>query len=86
MAGLWWSNGEPDRMLRLAEHAAAFDSLVSVVTGPHADPAQADKIAGLIGRFLADLGPDHRTLLIGQLAKVFESYHRPDLAEELLEA
>jgi hypothetical protein len=86
MAGLWWSNGEPDRMLGLAEHAPKFDSLVSVVTGSHADPARADPIAAIIGRFLADLGPDHRTLLIGQLAKVFVSYHQPGLAQELLEA
>jgi len=83
MAGLWWSNGEPDRMLGLAEHAGKFDRLVSVVTGSQAGSARADTIAGLIERFLADLGPDHRTFLIGQLAKVFESYHQPGLAEKL---
>jgi hypothetical protein len=86
MVRLWWSNGEPDKMVRLAEHAASFDSLVSMVSGAHAEPAQVEPIATLVWQFLADLGPDHRTLLIGQLAKVFESYQQPGLAEELLKA
>jgi hypothetical protein len=85
MAGLWWSQGEPDRMLHLAENSGKLDSIVSTVAASHAGPVQEEKIASLIGRFLEGLGPSHREWLIGQLAKVFESYQQPGLAEEMFE-
>jgi hypothetical protein len=83
ITGLWWSNGDPDRVLRLTEHAGAFDTIVSEITGSPHGPARQDKIAPLIDRFLTGLGPDHREYLIGQLAKVFDGYQQSDLAEEL---
>ena len=80
MTGLWWSNGDPDRVLRLAEPAVGFDTIVRKIAGsPNAPGQQQDKIASLIGCFLTSLGPDHREYLIGQLAKIFESYQQPDL-------
>lgn len=86
MTGLWWSNGDPDRVLRLADPALEFDAIVSKIAGsPNSPELLEDKIAPLIGRFLTGLGPDHREYLIGQLAKIFKSYHQPDLAEELPE-
>ncbi|HLI37593.1 MAG TPA: hypothetical protein VKV80_09660 [Streptosporangiaceae bacterium] len=84
MARLWWSNGEPDRLLRLADGGVEkFDAAVGMVTESRAGSAAADKIASLVERFLAGLRPDHRKLLITQLAKVFTSYQRAGLAEEL---
>lgn len=82
MARLWWSNGDPDRLLHLADNTTKFDTIVSMVaTGDGTAPS--DKIAPLISLFLANLGPDHREYLISQLAKIFESYRQPSLAEEL---
>jgi hypothetical protein len=83
MAGLWWSNGDPDRVLRLDEHMSKLDTIVSMVSGSPGGPAQQDMIAPLIARFLTDLGPEHREYLISQLAKIFESYRQPSLADEL---
>lgn len=85
MTGLWWSNGDPDRVLCLAEHARVFGTIVEEIVGAPNGPARQDKIAPLIGRFLTGLGPDHREYLIGQLAKIFDSYQQSDLAEELRE-
>jgi hypothetical protein len=82
-AMLWWSDGDRDRMLGLADHEKQFDTMVRLITGSPHGTAPPDEIAPLVASFLADLGPDHRRFLISQLAKVFESYHRPDLAEEL---
>jgi hypothetical protein len=86
MARLWWSNGEPDRLLRVADNTGAFDTVLSLVGESGAGSAQADKIASLIERFLTDLGSSHRELLIAQLARVFASYQRSELAEELKRA
>lgn len=83
MARLWWSTGDPDRLLQLADNKAKFDTIVSVVARSPDDLAPSDKIAPLIARFLASLGPDHREYLISQLAKIFENYRQPSLAEEL---
>lgn len=86
VAGLWWSQGEPDRILQLKDKSGELESIVSMVAASHGGRILEDKIANLIGRFLAELGPSHREWLIRQLAKVFESYQQPGLAEELLEA
>ena len=86
MAGLWWFNGEPDRLLQLEKNAGTFEKVVSMVAESHAGAAKANKIAGLIECFLADLGPDHRELLIAQLDRIFTSYQRPELSEELQRA
>lgn len=82
-AMLWWSNGDRDRVLRLAKEGEQFETLVGLVTRSPNSKVEPDKIAPLVASFLADLGVDHRTYLIGQLAKIFENYHRSDLAEEL---
>lgn len=83
MARLWWSNGDPDRVLRLGEHPEVFAAIVSSIAESSDSSVQPDKIAPLIGRFLADLGPHHREYLIGQLARIFENYQQQGLAEEL---
>jgi hypothetical protein len=83
MARLWWLNGDPDRLLHLAEHDAKFDAIVNMIDGSDGQSAQPDQIAPIIDRFLAGLGPHHREYLIGQLAQILVNYERPDLAEEL---
>jgi hypothetical protein len=83
MARLWWSKGEPDRLLSLNGDSANFESIVDLVSDSPGEHAGLDQTASLIDRFLADLGPDHRQYLLTQLAKVFVSYQRPDLADEL---
>jgi hypothetical protein len=83
MAMLWWFDGDRDRMLSLTEKGDRFDTIVGLITNSPNVAPQSDKIAPLVADFLADLGVDHRTYLIGQLAKIFESYHRSDLAEAL---
>jgi hypothetical protein len=86
MAGLWWFNGEPDRLLQLESNAVKFEKVVSAVAESPSGAANANKIANLLECFLADLGPDHRELLIAQLAKIFTGYQRPELAEDLQRA
>lgn len=83
MAALWWSNGDPDRLLGLKQHQDALEEAVRMVSDSGPGRAAGDKIASLIQHFLTDLGPDHRELLISQLARVFSSYQRHDLAEHL---
>jgi hypothetical protein len=83
MARLWWLNGDPDRLLRLAEHTAEFDAIVNMIAGSQDRDAQPDHIAPIIDRFLTDLGPRHREYLIGQLGQIFISYEQSHLAEEL---
>jgi hypothetical protein len=82
-AMLWWSNGDPDRVLRLVKEGEQFEALVGMVTRSPGSKVQPDRIAPIVASFLEDLGADHRAHLIGQLAKILENYHRLDLAEEL---
>lgn len=83
MAGLWWSEGKPERLLELAAHKDKFGTVVSLLDGTAADRAEADQTRELINLFLTDLGPHHREYLLEQLALVFASYDRPDLADKL---
>jgi hypothetical protein len=83
MARLWWLNGDPDRLLRLADHTAEFDAVVNVIAGSRDPDVQPDQIAPIIDRFLTELSPRHREYLIGQLGQIFVSYEQPHLAEEL---
>lgn len=82
-AALWWSEGKPERLLELAAHKDKFSTVVNVLDGTTADRAEADQACELINVFLADLGPHHREHLLDQLARVFTSYDRPDLAGKL---
>ena len=83
VARLWWLDGDPDKLLDLAKHAAEFDAIVTTIAGSQGASTQPDTIAPLIDRFLTELGPHHREYLIGQLAQIFKYYDRSDLAEEL---
>lgn len=83
MAGLWWSQGQPDRLLELAAHKEKFGSVVSLLDGTAARNAEADRTGELINVFLADLRPEHREYLLGQLAQIFTGYGRQDLANQL---
>jgi hypothetical protein len=83
MAGLWWSEGKPDRILDLAARKDSLDAVVSLFNGTAADRAEADRTGELINVFLTDLGPEYREYLLNQLARVFVSYERPDLADGL---
>lgn len=80
MAGLWWSEGKPERLLELAAHKNEFSAIVSLLDGTDTGGAEADKTGALINVFLTNLSPDHRAHLLDQLARVFTSYERPDLA------
>lgn len=80
MAGLWWSEGKPERVLDLAIHKDKFGAVVSLLNGTAVERMEADKTGELINAFLADLGPEHREYLLNQLVRVFTSYDRPDLA------
>jgi hypothetical protein len=82
-AALWWSEGRPERLLELAAHKDKFSTVVNLLDGTAADRAEADQTSELINVFLADLGPHHREHLLDQLARVFASYDRPDLADKL---
>ncbi len=82
-AALWWSEGRPERLLELAVHKDKFSTVVNLLDGTAATRAEADQTSELINMFLADLGPHHREHLIDQLARVFTSYDRPDLADKL---
>lgn len=82
-AALWWSEGRPERLLELAAHKDKFSTIVNLLDGTAANGAEADQACELINVFLADLGPHHREHLLDQLARVFTSYDRPDLAGKL---
>ncbi|MFF3664560.1 hypothetical protein [Microtetraspora malaysiensis] len=85
-ARLWWLGADPARLVQLADHADAFERVVGLVSGRAATGERETwetSIAGLLGAFLADLGPEHRDLLVRQLGRVFHGYERPDLAERL---
>ncbi|MBO0731535.1 MAG: hypothetical protein J2P57_19915 [Acidimicrobiaceae bacterium] len=56
---------------------------MNLLDGTAANGAEADQACELINVFLADLGPHHRERLLDQLARVFTSYDRPDLAGKL---
>lgn len=82
-AGLWWVAGDHDRVLELGAHRDKFVAAVNLVKGTTDDCAAADQTGELINAFLAGLGPEHRSYLLGQLVRVFESYGRSDLADKL---
>jgi hypothetical protein len=82
-AALWWSEGSPERLLELAAHKEKFSTVVNLLDGTAAERAEADQTSELIRVFLAELGPHHREHLLDQLARVFASYDRPDLAGKL---
>jgi hypothetical protein len=82
-AALWWSEGRPERLLELAAHKDKFSTVVNLLHGTPVDHGEADQTSELINVFLADLGPHHREYLLDQLARVFTSYDRPDLADKL---
>ena len=82
-AALWWSEGKPERLLELAAHKDKFSTVVNLLDGTAADRVEPDQTSELINVFLANLGPHHREHLIDQLARVFTSYDRPDLADKL---
>lgn len=83
IAALWWSEGKPERLLELAAHKDKFGAVVRLLDGTAADRVEADQTSELINMFLTDLGPHHREHLLDQLARVFASYDRPDLADKL---
>jgi hypothetical protein len=82
-AALWWCEGRPERFLELAAHKDKFSTVVNLLHGTPVDHVEADQASELINVFLADLGPHHREYLLDQLARVFTSYDRPDLAGKL---
>lgn len=82
-AGLWWANGDHDRVLELGAHRDEFAAAVNLVNGTADSQAEADNTGELISEFLRDLGPEHRNYLLGQLGKFFSSWGRDDLAERL---
>jgi hypothetical protein len=82
-AALWWCEGRPERLLELAAHKDKFSTVVNLLHGTPVDRVEADQASELINVFLADLGPHHREHLLDQLARVFTSYERPDLADKL---
>jgi hypothetical protein len=73
-------------MLRLTDDSVMPDGIVSMVAATDTGPAQEDKIANLIKHFLDGPGHSHQEWLIRQLARVFERYRQPGLAEVLLKA
>jgi hypothetical protein len=83
IAALWWSEGKPERLLELVAHKDKFNMVVNLLHGVTVDRAEPDQASDLINVFLADLGPHHREHLLDQLARVFTSYDRPDLADKL---
>lgn len=82
-ARLWWFNGEPGKLLALTDKDGQFETVVQSIAGSHSDSADQDALSGIIHQFLTELGPESRTFLLGQLAKVFASYERPDLVAAL---
>lgn len=82
-AMLWWADGDRDRLLQLSTKEKEFGAIVSLLGGTPTAPTRTDKIAPLVATFLSNLDVNDRSYLTSQLAKIFENYRRPDLAEEL---
>lgn len=83
VARLWWLDGKPERLAQMVGQGDLFERVVDLLSGSRREAAGDERIAGLIGRFLEELGPEHRELLLRQLGRVFESYERHDLAAGL---
>jgi hypothetical protein len=76
---LWWLDGDPERLPDLARLETEFSSVISQLSAGSARDDHFDQIVDLVQRFLDELGPGHRTLLLNQLGSVFVSYERTDL-------
>jgi len=84
MARLWWLNNDPTRLEQLGRMSDdPFEKAVAALTGRAKDTEQRDQIAKIIETFLRELHPESRTLLVTQVANVFERYDRTDLARNL---
>ncbi|BCL13269.1 hypothetical protein [Micromonospora sagamiensis] len=85
LARMYWHLRHPADLRALAD--PVFDTVaIQLGSGqPVTAPPQVkeDSVSVLIGKFLAGLGADERWHLIGQLDRVFRSFDRPDLANQL---
>lgn len=88
LARMYWHLRHPADLRALAD--PVFDTVAAQLSGGEqatTAPRNAeDLVSVLISRFLADLGVDERQHLIGQLDRVFRSFDRADLANQLGEA
>ena len=82
LARLWWLDGKIDKLPQMVDMDAVFEK-AAVRMGSDAASRPDDPVPDLIRTFLDGLGPEHRSLLVKQIAHVFVSYERSDLAESL---
>ncbi len=82
-ARLWWFDGDPGKLLALADKENQFETVVQGIAESSASAADKDVVPGLVAQFLAELSPAEKTLLLGQLTNVFASYERQDLVAAL---
>ncbi|SFK84524.1 hypothetical protein SAMN05216275_13782 [Streptosporangium canum] len=89
IARLWWLQSDPKKLMELVKHGDEFEKAINLVSSGHGTQPSAPgvgetSVAELIELFLAELGPEHRRLLIHQLNRVFRGYERPELADRLV--
>ncbi|MEU8102782.1 hypothetical protein AB0C18_03535 [Nonomuraea muscovyensis] len=85
-ARLWWTGGDPAKLLQLTEHGDKFERALSLLaSSPESAGASREEavVAETVRDFLTGLQPEHRVFLLHQLVKVFSGYERPDLAARL---
>lgn len=79
VARAYWLKHHPNAFGDLLDDR--FERIAEKLGRSNEDPNVA--IARVISDFLSDLGADQRQYLLAQLAKVFTSFERTDLAERL---
>jgi hypothetical protein len=83
-ARLWWLDGRSDRLEQLVTMGNVFEEAAALLT-PAPRTAQASssaaQLSDVVDRFLRELEPAQRQLLLQQLSRVFVSYARHDLAD-----
>jgi hypothetical protein len=91
-ARLWWLDGDRDRLKELVSMVDVFEGVAELLAPTPAGRVGlgglegnffADQVSDLLRRFLVPLEPAQHQLLLLQLGRVFRSYERDDLADEL---
>lgn len=84
LARLWWLDGKIENLPQMVQLDSVFEQAAVCMGGATSeDQIVADPLPGLVRAFLDGLRPEHRELLLRQLAHVFVSYERPELARSL---
>jgi hypothetical protein len=89
---LWWLDGNRDRLKELVAMGSAFECAAELFSATPSGAGRApgtssagvaDRTVTLLEQFLGDLQPEQHQLLLLQLDRVFRSWERADLADQL---